>query len=95
MPASYLTEPEWTAAFAQFGVHETLAYAGVSNTQLSIARHYRGLQVNGRFFYYMAETDELVRHDLFKWLHKRRTDEALAAHRAEEAAARAAQGSMF
>ena len=92
---SYLTEAEWTAAFVQFGAVEPLAYAGVSNTQLSIARHYRGMQVNGQFFYYMVETDELLRHDLFKWLHKRRADEAIAAHRAEEAAARAAQGNLI
>ena len=42
-------------------------YAGVSKTQLSIARHFGGIKVNGDEYKYFPLTDELVRLDVLKW----------------------------
>jgi hypothetical protein len=94
-PRSYLAEAEWTAVFAQFGVREPLAYADISNTQLSVFRHYGGGSVNGHAFYYVPETDELLRHDVIKWIERQRSDAVIAKRQAEEAAARAAQGLLL
>ena len=95
MPASYLTEPEWTAAFAQFGLQETLAYANVTSSHFSLAKLYGGAKVDGHAFYYVDDTDELIRSDVVKWVERRRADACIARHQAEEAAARLAQGSIF
>ncbi len=92
MPASLLTEAEWSDAFATFGVLDPLAYANVTDTQLSVARHFGGASINGRAFYYVAETDELLRSDLFKWLHKRRADAVIARRNAEAVEAVVRQG---
>lgn len=43
---------------------------GVSYGQLSIARHYGGIEYNGESYTYFAETDELVRNDVLKWRKK-------------------------
>jgi hypothetical protein len=83
---SYLTETEWSAVFERFGLQETLAYANVCDTQLSIARHYGGATVNGRSFYYLPDTDELLRRDVFRWIERRRSDAVIAQRQAEEAA---------
>lgn len=88
---SYLTEPEWHAAFAHFGMGDALAYAEVTHTQLSVARHFGGATVNGATYYYIAQTDELVRADVFKWVHRVRAD----ACRAQAAAARDAQAPLI
>jgi hypothetical protein len=93
--ASHLTEAEWQAVFQQFGVREPLAYADVCNTQLSVARFYGGCTVNGQHFYYLPDTDELLRGDVFKWIECRRADEVIASRRAEEARAAAMQGPLF
>jgi hypothetical protein len=95
---SYLTEPEWQAVFAHFGVKPeapALAYRDVSNTQLSIARHYGGCTVNGASYYYYPDTDELIRHDVFRWVEKRRADAVIEQRQGEEHAAKLAQGTMF
>ena len=42
----------------------------VSYSQMSIARHYGGLTVNGRSYLYLPLTDELIREDVAKWLVK-------------------------
>jgi hypothetical protein len=41
-------------------------YYNISQTQMSIARHYGGLKVNGVEYRYDAETDRLVREDIAK-----------------------------
>lgn len=41
-------------------------YFGISHTQLSIARHYGGMTVNGTDYVYLPDTDELLRHDIWK-----------------------------
>jgi hypothetical protein len=81
--------------FAQFGVLEPLAYANVSDTQLSVARHFGGTSINGRAFYYVAETDELLRSDVFKWVEKRRADAAIAQRNAQAVEAAVRQGALF
>lgn len=49
---------------------------GVSNGQLSIARHYGGCTFRctfqGKKYIYMPLTDELIRDDVVKWLEKYR-----------------------
>jgi hypothetical protein len=42
----------------------------VSMTQMSIARHYGGINYNGNRYTYFADTDELVRDDVLKWREK-------------------------
>lgn len=63
----------------KFGEDETLAFANVSQTQLSIARHYGGCKVQGKQFVYNWQDDSLIREDVVKWLVKRIKDEAKAA----------------
>ena len=72
MPTSHLSEYEWTTVFEKFGVLKHLAFAHVSNTQLSIARHYGGIQFDGHSFTYIPATDELIRDDVLKFIVKQR-----------------------
>lgn len=39
---------------------------GVSDTQLSIARHFGGITYNGASYTYLAESDSLIRNDVLK-----------------------------
>lgn len=48
------------------------AIRGVSQTQLSIARHYGGCRYNGASYTYLPETDELIRDDVLRFIEKRR-----------------------
>ena len=41
-------------------------YYNISHTQLSIARHYGGLKVNGSMYEYDSEQDRLIRSDIAK-----------------------------
>lgn len=41
-------------------------YYNISSSQLSIARHYGGLKVNGVEYRYVAENDSLVREDIWQ-----------------------------
>lgn len=41
-------------------------YHNISHTQMSIARHYGGLTVNGSTYEYDAEQDRLIRSDIAK-----------------------------
>ena len=41
--------------------------AGVSQTQLSIARYYGAINFNGFKYIYNPLTDELIRQDVLKW----------------------------
>ena len=56
---------------AAFGPHESIAYARVSFTQLSIARHYGCANVNGKMFVYNPADDSLIRDDVVAWMKKR------------------------
>lgn len=56
----------------KFGADANIAYASVSMTQLSIARHYGGCKVQGKHFVYNPLDDSLIREDVVKWLAKRK-----------------------
>ena len=51
-------------------------YRFVSQTQLSIARHFGGITVNGKNYVYFPETDELIRDDVLAELRKMRKAKA-------------------
>ncbi|MCR9296600.1 MAG: hypothetical protein NXI32_28140 [bacterium] len=57
---------------AKFGADSSVAYANVSATQLSIARHYGGAKVQGKQFVYNPTDDSLIREDVVKWIAKKR-----------------------
>ncbi len=56
---------------AVFGGNTSIAFDNVSQTQLSIARHYGGCNVQGHHFVYNAKDDSLIREDVVKWFAKR------------------------
>lgn len=56
----------------KFGAHANIAYANVSMTQLSIARHYGGVKVQGKYFVYNPNDDSLIREDIVKWVAKQK-----------------------
>lgn len=41
-------------------------YHNVSHTQLSIARFYGGIKINGVYYEYNSDTDQLIREDIVK-----------------------------
>ena len=55
----------------------------VSQTQLSIARYYRGIKFNGADYHYDAESDTLTRMDVWRARMASSKDEADRAARAE------------
>lgn len=54
------------------GLHTRTPYgmSHVSQTQLSIARHYGGIKYNGESYTYLPLTDELIRDDVLRWKQK-------------------------
>jgi len=56
----------------------------VSMTQLSIARHYGGINFNGNHYVYNPVTDELIRADVLKWKHKQNRIANKAAKKADQ-----------
>lgn len=71
---SHITPDEWAALKLDDKLHQRSAwlYQCVSQTQLSIARHYGGITVNGEHYVYCPPTDELIRGDVLKALSKLR-----------------------
>lgn len=66
--ATYLTEEEVDELQNTKLSRDTpFLITGVSNSQLSIARHYGGCKYQGRQYVYMPTTDELIRDDVLKW----------------------------
>ena len=63
----------------------------VSHTQLSLARHYGSINYNGKLYWYVPETDELIRDDV----RKREATEAKRIARAEKERWQKEQGSLF
>ena len=63
---------------AKFGTDASVAYANVSMTQLSIARHYGGAKVQGKQFVYNPTDDSLIREDVVKWIAKQKKAEPSA-----------------
>jgi len=51
-------------------------YHNISYSQLSIARHYGAIDVNGSRYYYYPNEDKLVREDVVKQL--KRTEQELS-----------------
>ena len=45
--------------------------APVIGTQFSIARHTMAIKFNGDHYLYVPPTDELVRDDVMRWVHKK------------------------
>ena len=77
MKQSYLTADEkLRLSFEPWPDGAALGYADVSRTQLSIARHYGGITVQGRHYVYFPESDELWRDDVLALVHKWRKDAA-------------------
>jgi len=70
---SFLTEEEFNA-LANCGLDRLSPYliTSVRNTQMSIARHYGGIEFRGKYYIYLPDTDELIRDDVLGWLNKNR-----------------------
>lgn len=66
-------------------------YYNVSQTQLSVARHFGGCKVNGQHYAYDPTTDTLTRYDVLKREAKERTAAVRAKRKADRDAAHAAQ----
>lgn len=56
----------------KFGADAQIAYANISMTQLSIAKHFGGCKVQGKNFVYNLIDDSLIREDVAKWIAKRK-----------------------
>lgn len=65
--------------------------SSVSRTQLSIARHYGVVTLNGHSYTYFPAGDELIRDDVLKWVTKLRKD----ADKHMRAEAKAKQGRLL
>ena len=70
---SHLTQSEIEALqLSKLDIATPFAISGVSNGQLSIARYYGGCTYQGKQYFYVPLTDELIRDDVVKWLAKYR-----------------------
>lgn len=77
---SYLTESELEALqLTDLSRAAPFLIVRVKTTQLSVARHYGGATFNGWHYTYIPTTDELVRDDVIKWVHRKRRFDALKA----------------
>ena len=52
--------------FCELPPDENIGWRNVSQTQLSIARHFGGTNVNGHHYTYMPVADVLIRSDILK-----------------------------
>jgi hypothetical protein len=70
---SWLTEQE-EADLMLSGLSQSTPFCirGVSNTQLSVARHFGACTYQGESYSYIPPTDELVRRDVVTWISKQR-----------------------
>lgn len=59
----------------KFGTAESIAYANISRTQLSIARYAGGAKVQGKYFIYNPTDDSLIREDVLKFIAKLKKEE--------------------
>ncbi|MCR9292070.1 MAG: hypothetical protein NXI32_05080 [bacterium] len=57
---------------SRFGADANIAYANITRTQLSVARHYGGATVQGKHFIYNPEDDSLIREDVVQWIVKQK-----------------------
>ena len=56
---------------SKFGSDTNVAYANISQTQLSVARHYGSANIQGKHYLYNPADDSLIREDVVKWVAKR------------------------
>ena len=76
---SYLTDAErMRLSFEPWPDGAALGYVDVSRTQLSIARHYGGITVQGQRYTYFPATDELWRDDVLAMVHGWRKEKPAA-----------------
>ncbi len=52
----------------KFGGTENVAYANISETQLSIAKYSFGAKIHGKHYVYNPIDDSLIREDVVKWI---------------------------
>jgi hypothetical protein len=57
---------------AKFGSDTYVAYANISYSQMSIARHYGSANIQGKHYVYNPVDDSLIREDVVKWVAKRK-----------------------
>lgn len=67
----------------------------VSASQFSVARHFGGCMFQGKHYYYDAENDALVRHDVWKKELKEDKDKAKRIAKAEKEKWEKLQGSLL
>lgn len=68
---------------------------GVSQSQLSVARHYGGCQYQGQEYVYVQTTDELVRADVARLVSRLRTAAAKRARTEARERGDQAQGDLL
>jgi hypothetical protein len=89
MMASWLTMDEKLRLAREFaGTSETIGWADVGMTPLSLARHSGGATVNGHRYTYFPASDELWRDDVVKtvtaWRKEKKAAEAPGHRTAEQ-----------
>ena len=67
----------------------------VSQSQFSIARHYGGVQFNGKYYVYDPARDVLIRRDVLAAREKAAREEKSRTEAEKRQAAKTAQGSLF
>lgn len=70
-------------------------YADISQTQLSVARHYGGATIDGWAYVYDARDDSLTRGDVHRIVMALRRAAEKAERTAKKEAARATQGGLL
>lgn len=76
MNESYFTEQEYlTLLLDHVDGSAPISISHVSQTQLSVARHYGGCTYDGKPYIYNYNTDELIREDIMKAVEKMRKKE--------------------
>lgn len=86
-----LSEPERAYVMATVQPDQVFMHRHVSQSILSIARHYGGTRIDGVHFVYLPTHDELVRADLFAEVARMRRKDAAAVRKATRAAAQEVQ----
>lgn len=81
-----LSEPERAYVLATVPPDQVFMHRNVSQSLLSIARHYGGTRIDGVHFVYLPTHDELVRADLIAAIARVRRVEAAALRKAQRAA---------
>jgi muramoyltetrapeptide carboxypeptidase LdcA involved in peptidoglycan recycling len=70
--SSYISGMESERILEHLDRSTPFIFSGVSNSQLSIARHYGAINFQGQMYTYFPATDELIRDDVLKFVTKMR-----------------------